>query len=427
MLQTAGLSLEQAPPIHLPLRLFLTAPWFVVAAGLLLIVHGEAIFASRWTPAALAVTHLLTIGFLGQVMCGALIQALPVITGAPLPGVTRTGPLTHGLMTLGAGLLAWGFLGGGPLPLGLGAGASALGLLLFLAAAAAALLRAPGAPATRIALWLALASLAVTVLLGLAMTGMLLGWLQLPQFADWVVAHLSWGLLGWVGLVVVGIAYQMVPLFHVTPEYPRWMVRLLAPWLFGSVAVGSLLLVAGLHGPAEWATGLNGLGFGTFALVTLDRQRRRSRPRLDVTLWHWRAAMAAALAALGGWLFQAPAPLVGVLLLVGVGVGLPSGMLFKIVPFLCWFHLQARQVASGRFDVRVPLMHKLLADRPTRWHFRLHVLAVALLVACAIWPVLAPAAGIALASAALWLFVLLATAAARFARVARQIAESVTR
>jgi hypothetical protein len=119
--------------------------------------------------------------------------------------------------------------------------------------------------------------------------------------------------------------------------------------------------------------------------------------------------------------------LIGVLLLVGVGVGLPSGMLFKIVPFLCWFHLQARQVASGRFDVRVRLMHKLLADRPTRWHFRLHVLAVALLVACVIWPVLAPAAGIALASAALWLFVLLATAAARFARVARQITENVTR
>lgn len=427
MLQTAGLNLEQAPPIHLPLRLFLTAPWFVVAAGLLLIAHGEAIFASRWTPAALAVTHLLTIGFLAQVMCGALIQALPVITGSPLPGVSRTGPLTHGLLTLGAGLLAWGFLGGSPLALGLGAGASALGLLVFLAAAAGALLRAPGAPATRIALWLALASLAVTLLLGLAMTGALLGWLQLPRFADWVSVHLSWGLLGWVGLVIVGVAFQMVPLFHVTPEYPRSMVRLLAPSLFASIAVASLLLAAGRHGPASWAMGLNGLGFGAFALVTLDRQRRRSRPRLDVTLWHWRAAMASLLAALAAWLLQAPGPLIGVLLLVGVGVGLPSGMLFKIVPFLCWFHLQARQVESGRFDVRVPLMHKLLADRPTRWHFRLHLLALALLIASVLWPVMAPAAGVALATAALWLFVLLATAATRFALAAKKMAERATR
>lgn len=427
MLQTAGLSLEQAPPIHLPLRLFLTAPWFVVTAGLVLIVHGEAIFASRWTPAALAVTHLLTIGFLAQVMCGALIQALPVITGAPLPAVSRTGPLTHGLLTLGAGLLAWGFLGGSPLVLGLGAGASALGLLIFLAAAAGALLRAPGAPATRIALWLALASLAVTLLLGLAMTGALLGWLQLPRFADWVAVHLSWGLLGWVGLVIVGVAFQMVPLFHVTPEYPRSMVRLLTPSLFASLAVASLLFAAGRHDPASWAMGLNGLGFGTFALVTLDRQRRRSRPRLDVTLWHWRAAMASILAVLAAWLLQAPGPLIGVLLLVGVGVGLPSGMLFKIVPFLCWFHLQARQVESGRFDVRVPLMHKLLAERPTRWHFRLHLLAQSLLVASVLWPVMAPAAGVALAAAALWLFVLLATAATRFALAAEKMAERTTR
>ncbi len=149
MISTAGLSLEQAPPLHLPLRLFLTAPWFTVAAGLVLIAQGDAVFASRWTPAALAVTHLLTIGFIAQVMCGALLQMLPVIAGSPVPGVALVAPLTHALLTLGAGLLAWGFLGGHVELLGLGALSSGLGFAIFLVGAALALARARGSSGTR--------------------------------------------------------------------------------------------------------------------------------------------------------------------------------------------------------------------------------------------------------------------------------------
>jgi hypothetical protein len=87
MVDTSGLSLDQAPPIHLPLRLLLTAPWFAVAAGVVLMSVGEPALVSRWTPGALALTHLITVGFLGQAMCGALLQMLPVIAGARVPGV----------------------------------------------------------------------------------------------------------------------------------------------------------------------------------------------------------------------------------------------------------------------------------------------------------------------------------------------------
>ena len=61
----------------MPLRFFLTAPLFLVLAGVLLVVDGAAVFASRWTPSALALTHLLTAGFMLQVMLGALFQLMP--------------------------------------------------------------------------------------------------------------------------------------------------------------------------------------------------------------------------------------------------------------------------------------------------------------------------------------------------------------
>ena len=163
------------------------------------------------------------------------------------------------------------------------------------------------------------------------------------------------------------------------------------------------------------------LGFAAFAVVTLVLQGRRSRPRLDATLLHWRIAMGAMLAATGAWWLQAPTGLLGVLLLVGVGVGLPSGMLLKILPFLCWFHLQSRQVAARRFSVRVPHMHRLLPDRPALWHPPLHGFALVLLAAGVWVPVLVRVGGLLLAVSALWLFALIATAAWRYRAVSIEL------
>ena len=52
-----GLSHDDTPPFSAPLRFFLTAPLFGVVAGLTLLFGGE-ILVSRWTPGALAITHL---------------------------------------------------------------------------------------------------------------------------------------------------------------------------------------------------------------------------------------------------------------------------------------------------------------------------------------------------------------------------------
>ena len=59
MIDTRGLSLDQAPPFHIPARFFLTAPLFVLLAGLLLLWEGPSLLASRWLPLALAMTHLI--------------------------------------------------------------------------------------------------------------------------------------------------------------------------------------------------------------------------------------------------------------------------------------------------------------------------------------------------------------------------------
>ena len=115
----AGLSFEQAPPFALPLRFFLTAPLFLLAAAGLIVLSPETL-ASRWTPQALALTHALTLGFLAMTMLGALLQMLPVVAGAPLPAPRRVAWLSHVALTLGSIALIGGFLTARPAAFGAG-------------------------------------------------------------------------------------------------------------------------------------------------------------------------------------------------------------------------------------------------------------------------------------------------------------------
>lgn len=419
MIDTRGLSLDQAPPFHIPARFFLTAPLFVLLAGLLLLWEGPSLLASRWLPLALAMTHLIVIGYLGLLMCGALLQMLPVVLGAPVPAVRWVGNLTHPLLSLGALFLAGGLGYGLPWSLAWGAVASALGFICFLLPVTLALWHARGEPGTRRALRAAALALLVTLLLGLVLSTFLLGLLPLGNFTGWVNAHVIWGLLGWVGLLVIGVAVQVIPLFFVTPPYPALARAWLAPLLLILIVLASLAEVRGWDLTATLALGTVGAGFVLFALLTLWLLVRRGRRRLDPTLLHWGTAMLSVVAAFLAWMLNAPPTLVGILLLVGVGLGLPAGMLFKILPFLAWFHLQHRQLASGRFDLRIPHMGSLLAVNWARTQFGLHLLALLLgMVALAV-PALARPAGLVLFLSGLVLEGLLVGVVLRYRRASR--------
>lgn len=381
------LSFEQAPPAAVPLRFFLTAPVFLGLAGATMALSADELFATRWSPAALAATHLLTTGFMLQVMLGALFQLMPVAAGANLPQPARLAVAVHVGCTVGALLLSAGFLFGEAR--WLGAGGALLGgtLGVFAFAAGWALWRTPARGATVVALRLAIAWLAATVVLGVLMALARGGWLGAAVLGLSPV-HVAVGLAGWGGLLVAGTAYLVVPMFQLTPAYPAWFSRRYA-WALSA----ALLLGAALQGRGWWLPVL--LLVAGFCLMTLDRQRRRHRAKVDVTFHLWRLALISALVAMGlmalavsmGGL-PAVSVLAGVLVLLGAYVSLIVGMLYKIVPFILWIHLQPR-VAN------VPAMTRMLNARWVRWQWRLHAVALILGVLAPFVPILGYAAGIA--------------------------------
>jgi hypothetical protein len=432
-----NLSFEQAPPISVPYRFFLTAPLFGAAAGLTLAAFGPAALESRWSPGALAMTHLIVVDFMLQVMCGALLQFVAVVAGANIWRPHLVASIVHPLITAGAVFLVTAFLlEYRPLFL-LAAASFALGLGIFLAVMAIALARTPARGMAIHTLRVAVFGLLVTVTLGVTLATNLGSGDIFKSFWSMLAlvnVHVAWGLGGWALMLVIGVSYMVVPMFQLTPAYPVWLTRLLPAGLFVVLCLWSLQLTAGDEAqPWQTFVALAGMLLsGGYAVATLWLQARRKRKKTDVTLIYWRTAMWALAGLVVSWLvFQAVPPLggharaplwLGVLALPGLFLSVIIGMLYKIMPFLNWLHLQR----LAGFSRHTPNMNRMIPEGAQRGQMKLHLAALGLLLAAVLWPALAVPAGLALAASCLWLEWNLIAAARLYARLRDEMRSAAT-
>ena len=392
----------------MPFRFFLTAPWFGVAAGLLLSVSGAEFFASRWMPATLAATHLVVAGFMLQAMCGALLQFIPVAAGGNIRHPHWVAGFVHPVLSVSAALLAGAFLTQHAVLFFGAAHGFGFALGIFFLAAGYALWKTPAQGATIIALRSALVGLAVTVAVGILLATGLAKGDALPVLALTDI-HAAWGLGGWALALLAGVSYFVVPMFQLTPPYPARFAR-----TFPYAMLSLLLLWTGQLTTYPESVRkvllllMLGMG-GVYGTVTLMLQARRRRKVSDHTLKFFRTAMLSlvalpcVMAVFFLWPGMEENPRVtvflGVLLIVGVFVSAIEGMLYKIVPFISWLHLQR----IGGLTVPPPAMNAMLSESAVRGQYYAHQGALLLLL-LAVWlPELARFAGLAFALDCAWL------------------------
>jgi hypothetical protein len=414
----ALLSFEQAPPIAAPFRFFLTAPLFAILAGMLLLWSGPELFASRWTPSALALTHLITVGFMLPVMLGAMIQILPVVAGANMARPLLMSSLVHAAIVPGALLLTAGLLTSQPLAVRLAVLLLGIGVGLFLGAAGHALVGVRSTNPTIQGLKLALIGLSVTAGLGMLLAVARDGSFELPV-SQLTSIHLGWGLVGWSLVLLAAIALVVVPMFQITPPFPAWFAGGFSWAALSVLCLWSIAVGAGWPWPSAFLAAAVVLTVAVFAALTLQVQHRSKRARLDASQHFWRLAMLCLLAACALWFAANSLPalaerqewplLCGVLALLGGFMSVIIGMLYKIVPFLVWLHLQ--NLGDGR--VMAPNMNRVIATRQVDRQLYAHVVSLALLLAAVIWPEwFTYPAGLALVLANGWLLYNLLTAVA---------------
>ncbi len=393
-MKLAGLSFDALPPIGIPFRFFVTAPVFVIAVALIILSSGEAVWASRWHPSMLAISHGFTLGFVSSVMLAALLQLLPVVGGIGFPKVSFVGNSCFLLHVSGTSCLMLGFIWPNPV-----VQLSAMALLLtgfglYLGAAGWVLLKKLSQGATISGIRLAIGALLVVVLLGLLLQSRTAGLELVPGNKAVTDIHAVWGLFGWFGLMIMAVSFQIIPMFHVAPDFPLWLKRflpltisflLLLQFLF--INDGSLAYLSGL---------LLLLGNSIFAGYLLHVLGRRKRKLPDTTVNYWRLA---AFSMLGMTLIyclpvqiwpealQAKQPmLLAAVFIYFYVVSVVQGMMLKILPFLSYTHLQRRCLSNFAAITLLPNMHELVKKNHGRVLFYLHLASGLALLATIIMP-----------------------------------------
>ncbi|SCK19250.1 hypothetical protein [Vogesella sp. LIG4] len=374
-------SYDSAPPLGLPVRFFLAA-WLwllLLAASWAGTADGAYPSPGLWLP-----LHLMALGVLGNVMLGALLQLLAVVSALafPRPGIWSKG--LWGSWQLGCGALFAGFASGltpGWLQLA-SAGFSVATLLL--AGLWWQLWRSPAQDSSSRGLRWALAALLLTLGLGIAQLGVL-GWGRPWSLLTLLPLH-RLAAQGWVWLLLVAVAQVILPMFLLTPALPGWWQRWASP------AWGSLLLLAGalsLAWPDSGWWWLAALPLPVCAWVWGGALRHSRRPQ-EWLPRYWQLALGLLLAlcavfVAGQWL-DVPAlrRLQGWLLLGGVAFTLTVGMLYRIVPFLLWLQLR-RGVKPQQ---KVPSLQVLLPEAKARLGWKLLCLWQLCGAAWCLWPAL---------------------------------------
>ncbi|MDH5631894.1 MAG: hypothetical protein OEZ10_02770 [Gammaproteobacteria bacterium] len=380
----ASLSLQQTPAFSVPIPFILSAPAFGMLAALVLLWFGPEPFFNRWSAESLAVTHMLTLGFLLMTMVGAMQQLLPVLLGTPVPAARLFSVSVYfGLLT-GIASLVSAWLTGFSLLFVSASVLLGLSIFLFIVMSGHCLAVSVSAHATRTTMLLALGALLVTVVLGtgLSITSAGAGSIFTRELTS---LHMNWGLTGWVILLLMAVAYQVIPMFQITREYPLWHRKALA-W---TAVTGLVLMTIGQSFFEPWLA-LSGnivvalviMMFSATSLVLLWSRKRKLK---DVGVLFWYLAFTSMMLACVLWLardrlgLEANDMLLGVVLVVGSFCSAANGMMYRIVPFIAWLHLNLIRQQQGLPQSTVPNMKQLASDQLSRVQFYLHLSSLILL------------------------------------------------
>jgi hypothetical protein len=377
-----SLSLEQAPDISTPLRFFLTAPLFAMAAILVWLLGGDDLLNNRWLPQSLAFTHLITLGFITMIMMGALFQILPVLSGKTIAHGDTLSKLVHALFTPGVACLAAGFYFQNRIALICALFLIGSALLLFLLSLSRALFTTPVNNASLLGLRFAVTALWIGAGLGM--------WLLLGHTLDDMVLarqhtslHIAWAALGWVTTMIISIAFQVIPMFQVTQDYPAVISHGMVPSLFILLGLWTFGHLAGFE---PWlhillAT-LICILLIAFVSITSQLQIQRKKRTADASLYFWFSGLLGIFASMLMFLYAQSVDknldgIVALTFFLGFVIAIINAMLYKIVPFLVWFNLTRKLALSPKRKL-IPLMHEIIQPAQAMTQFMAHAAALVL-------------------------------------------------
>ncbi|MBK6319410.1 MAG: hypothetical protein IPI33_15000 [Dehalococcoidia bacterium] len=383
---------KESPPLGVIMPFFVVAPLGLAAAGLMLLLAGHDAFLAVNVPRVVAATHAAVLGWLTLTIMGAIYQLGPAVFGGRLISLrlVRLQFATHVISVVGFILVLerWNVMAMSVFGSGI-----VISFILFLVSAIPAVQAFRRGSVVRAYVSTGMVFLVAVACVGATYLGTL-EHLWFPVTQGRLSGHAHLGLLGWLGIMVMGVSYQLVPMFQVVPKgTPRFALAALATTAVATSAGAITLMtdpampvrvavaVAMAAGPALW--------FYDVARMLRTRSRRvadiHTRATVLALAFLVLAAILGVLAAIGEPVSPGgdPARLqlaYGIVAIGGWAGTSAIGNSFKIVPFLVW---NARYRERAGLEP-VPLVAALVSETWTHATLVIHALAVVLLAGAAL-------------------------------------------
>ena len=325
--------------------------------------------SNQYSHFAIGLVHLFTLGILSMIIFGAMQQMMPVLAGAIIKKPRLFANVVHTSLVLGTLFLSFSFILEIKILLHIAVLFLAIAFLTFFIMSIKLLFKVKYLTTTVKAMRLFSLAGIITLFLGLYLAISHITLEFNAQYYSFVFLHILFGLFGFALLLIMGVSFQVIPMFYVAPDFPKFIQNKLPLIIF------ILLFVSALFFFLDINFLILKIIFSSliisFCFYGLKSLNNRKRPVFDATLWYWKFSLVCLAISLIIWLVGFDTNyILAVVFAFGFLYSLLQGMVYKIIPFLSWFHLSSK----GYF--KLPTIREFIDERYIKIHFFVHISSV---------------------------------------------------
>ena len=370
MFNNSGLSLNQAPPIEVVLRFFLSGSIFgIVLSVMLLFWHND--LSNISSPTTLAIVHTLTLGVMASFMLGALFQMMPVLCGVHLKEPQDLSIRVNFTLLVGVIFLVTAFINSSFILYMLAS--LFLGFAIFTSAykMVKQLIQINHSPSSK-GMLIAIIALTITAFFGIVLVLIRAGFNIPFDYLTIKSIHFNFGLYGWISMLIISVSFQVIEMFYVTPKYNSIYSKYITLSIFGLLILYAIFTFLKFD-IDRFIPYIVALLIGVHAFLTLIKLKQKKRPINDASIWFWVIGLLCLVLFAISYIIDLPLLIIAELF-VFFALSIIYAMSYKIVPFLVWFHLNAK----GYFDA--PMMHEVITPKYAKINLWIYLLSVILLL-----------------------------------------------
>lgn len=378
-MQPAGITSKMSPSYSMVRKYFMASILAFVVLTFMMFLNAGAVKGFHFSPKLLGLTHIATLGWISMIIFGAMFQLVPVVMQVKLFS-EKLAEIQFWLYSTGVIGMVYSFFQFETYSLAIFASLVSLAILIFIFNIFASI--------TKVKQWEITGTYIVTALIYLFFTiiaGFMLAFnLYDPYFKinhlEYLKLHAHLAFIGWVSMMIMGVSYKLIPMFSLSHGFSLKPAK----WTFVFINAGLLILTVEYHFPERTimlpvGTVLIAAGNLIFLYQVYLIMKNRVRKILDIGLTYSMVALGMMFlaTALGVFLvfekfidFNVATKLVLIysyLILFGYFSQIIVGQMYKIVPFLVWFHKFSAKVGLEP----VPMLKDMYSEKTARIEFAL--------------------------------------------------------